>query len=167
MKYQLLIVVLSAIGVTSLFGAQPSITSFLSSSQGKDFAAFMDFVQLQGDDRQQFKLFYEGSLAALQDTRSHSKKNQQLRHLEQHGMNSLEIKRPQWARELTALLKKDHPLYSNAQRFVIRFGSLENYYKDKARARNSTWVRLRGFVMQTKETVAGWFSSLRPQRTVA
>lgn len=150
--------------VSSIITAQ-TITSFLSHSKPIKLTVFMDLLDLQGDERSEFQAYYHDTIEALRTMRT-VRKNVRLQKLEQQGINSLEIKQPQWARELSTLLKKDHPLYSNAHTFVVRYASLELYYEQKAKERNNTWAKMRGFFSQTKETVAGWFSSLRPKKKV-
>jgi len=151
-------------GISSMFAVQ-DIISFLSHSKPITLHAFMDVLQLRGDERDEFNMYYRDTITTMCNIRV-AKKHAQLQKLEQLGINSLEIRHPLWARELSGVLKKGHPLYSNARIFIIRYASLEVYHEQKARARNNNWAKVRGFFSQTKETVAGWFSSLRPKRKV-
>ncbi len=149
--------------IHSVFAAQ-NIISFLSQSRPIKLAAFMNFMDIEKDDWAEYKMFYENIISDMYATRSRGKKNLRLQKIEQQGMNSLEIKHSEWASKLSALPKKNRVLYSNAHTFVARYALLELYYEQKARQKNTMWTKVQGFFGQTKETVAGWFSSLRPKR---
>jgi len=146
-------------------GAVGDITSFLSQSKPIKLSAFMDLVTLPSHDRQEYQAFYRNEIDRMRNMHS-NKKSAKLKSFEQQGINSLEIKHPRWARELSLVLKKGNALYNNAHTFVVRYAALELYHEHKARQKNNIWAKVQNFFSQTKETVAGWASSLRPKRKV-
>lgn len=144
-----------------------NINTYIATPQKLSLASFMDFVQLNDLEREDFQLYYHDILNELQTASSAEKKNVRLQKIEQQGMNSLEVKHPHWARELLAFLQKDTRFYENAHTFVVRYGVLEFYREAHVRANNSTWVKVRGFFNQTKEVVSGWFSSWKTKLRVS
>jgi hypothetical protein len=149
--------------VTTTAIAQGDIADFLTGYSPITLQAFMDFAGVPGEDQQEFENYYRFVIEDIRTTRSVVKKTVRKQKLEQQGINSLEIKQPQWGRAVTAMLQKEHPSYRHAHRFAIRYGALESFYEQKARRKNSTWAKMQGFFYNTKETVAGWFSALRPK----
>lgn len=153
------------INFISIAAPTHNMASFLSQSQPIKLSAFMDLVQLQDKARDEFFSYYKETVDGMRGMRL-AKKESQLQKLQQLGMNSLEIKHPQWAREITHLLDKNNSLYNNARTFLVRFASLELYFEQKAREKNSILAKVRGFFNQARETVAGWTFSLRPKQKV-
>lgn len=147
--------------------AQEVFISFLTQPQPIKLSSFMDFMELSPATRTEFQSFYYDIVNNLRTVNNPVKKHNKIQKLKEQGMNSLEIKYPQWARQLHCIVQKtDHELHNAAHIFVIRSAALESFYEHKARQKNTMWVKVKNFVGHTKQTFAEWFSFLNPKRTL-
>lgn len=130
--------------------ATENIISFLSQSTPIKLSNFMDFMRLNKVNQDEFSYYY-GNIIDTMCFLSLSKKKIELQRLQQNGINNLEIKHPEWADEISRLLKKNNSFYNNVRIFVIRYASLESYFEQKARGKNSIFAKVRSFLIKQKK----------------
>lgn len=131
---------------------------------------FMKRIVAQ-DDHKEFKLYYKDFIIKMDalGKSAPTKKDSELKKIRTLAFCSLENMHPDWALQLKpyALYEKgtqgiDTKTLHSARVFLTRYGTYDEFLKNKAQAHAGMWYRFKSYSKHVSNKVTGWFTSLNP-----